>query len=156
MNDQRSSVDIANPDVVQLRNYLQDRDIECPRCGYNLRSLTGVQCPECGTRLVLAVREAEPRMGAWIALTVMVCLNAGVGLLIVGVSVKQGRFQDTLLELPTVVGTIFMMASLLLAPALLLFRRRFLRLGLGWQRCISFAGVVVGGISLVTFIWEIP
>lgn len=152
MDDQPTGADGAVADAGMLRAYLHDRDIHCPRCGYNLRSLTGGRCPECGTRLVLAVREAEPRLGAWIALTVMVCLNAGVGLLIVGLSVKEGRVHHDLVEWPVVAGTIFMMGSLLLAPALLIFRRRFLRLGLAWQRRISFVGVVACGASLLLFI----
>jgi hypothetical protein len=28
-----------------------DVDIFCPRCAYNLRSLTGIRCPECGTNI---------------------------------------------------------------------------------------------------------
>lgn len=31
-----------------LQKFLPGRDIDCPRCGYNLRDLHGFFCPECG------------------------------------------------------------------------------------------------------------
>lgn len=31
-----------------LLEYLAERDVPCPGCGYNLRNLTGALCPECG------------------------------------------------------------------------------------------------------------
>jgi hypothetical protein len=35
-------------DASHLQALLQNRDCACPRCGYNLRGLTGTDCPECG------------------------------------------------------------------------------------------------------------
>jgi hypothetical protein len=51
----------------QLSAYLADRDEPCPACNYNLRGLQTDRCPECNRELVLQLRLAEPRMGAWIA-----------------------------------------------------------------------------------------
>lgn len=31
--------------------FVAERDIECPGCGYNLRGLKGRRCPECGARV---------------------------------------------------------------------------------------------------------
>ncbi|MEM9166951.1 MAG: hypothetical protein AAGB48_07975 [Planctomycetota bacterium] len=35
----------------QLRAYLAERDVPCPRCGYNLRGVREPVCPECGRTL---------------------------------------------------------------------------------------------------------
>jgi hypothetical protein len=65
-------------DQDRLREFLADRDVACPGCGYNLRDLTGDRCPECGQELVLGVRLAEPRLAA--LLTGLIGLSAGAGL----------------------------------------------------------------------------
>ncbi len=57
--------------------YLGDRDEACPRCGYNLRMLTGDRCPECGDRLRLRVGLVESRLGAYITALVGCCLGFG-------------------------------------------------------------------------------
>ncbi|MEO1716445.1 MAG: hypothetical protein AAFR76_04975 [Planctomycetota bacterium] len=35
------------PDADQIKAYLADRDVPCPRCGYNLRGVADPTCPEC-------------------------------------------------------------------------------------------------------------
>ena len=60
-----------------LRAYLDERDVPCPMCGYNLRNLTSTRCPECGERVELHLKLAEPKVGAWIA--GLMGLSAGLG-----------------------------------------------------------------------------
>ena len=60
-----------------LFDFLHLQDAPCPRCGYNLRRLTGTRCPECGDELRLQVGLVEPRMGAYISLLVACCLGLG-------------------------------------------------------------------------------
>ena len=60
-----------------LNAYLAERDVPCPRCGYNLRSLAGERCPECGDQLTLRVGLSEPRATAY--LTALAASCAGVG-----------------------------------------------------------------------------
>lgn len=55
------------PSQDHLAAYLAQRDVPCPACNYNLRGLTADRCPECNRELVLQIRLAEPRIGAWIA-----------------------------------------------------------------------------------------
>lgn len=43
------------PHAERVRAYLQDRDVTCPKCGYNLRGVQGTHCPECGSLLDLTV-----------------------------------------------------------------------------------------------------
>jgi hypothetical protein len=57
---------------------LAGREEPCPKCGYNLRDLTGDRCPECGDALVLRVQLVEPKLAAM--LTGLVGLSAGFGL----------------------------------------------------------------------------
>lgn len=35
----------------RLRTLLADRDVPCPKCGFNLRGITCGACPECGLSL---------------------------------------------------------------------------------------------------------
>ncbi len=51
----------AQSDAALLVAFLTDRDLPCPRCGYNLRGLTGDVCPECGNALA-AMRLAVPQI----------------------------------------------------------------------------------------------
>ena len=67
----------SQSDAALLTAFLSDRDLPCPRCGYNLRSLTGGHCPECGDPLQLQVSLVEPRMGAYISLLVACCIGLG-------------------------------------------------------------------------------
>jgi hypothetical protein len=59
-----------------LAAYLAERDEPCPACTYNLRGLKTDRCPECNRELVLQIRLAEPRLGAWIT-----CLSAAAAML---------------------------------------------------------------------------
>ncbi len=47
-----------------LREFLRDRDAQCPACGYSLRDCVSAQCPECGAALELAL---VPRHGNGVA-----------------------------------------------------------------------------------------
>lgn len=40
-----------NSDHARVREYLRERDINCPGCGYNLHGCTAPHCPECGLTL---------------------------------------------------------------------------------------------------------
>lgn len=75
----RGHVDQQRPteELRLLTEYLAERDEACPRCGYNLRGLTGGRCPECGDQLRLQIGLLEPRLGPYIALLVAGCLGLG-------------------------------------------------------------------------------
>jgi hypothetical protein len=68
-------------DAELLARYLADRDVPCPKCGYNLRTLSGRCCTECGTALRLGVSPVEPILRAWIASVVAAATGAGIGML---------------------------------------------------------------------------
>ena len=65
-HDESASADVPN-DTALLLSFVRERDVECPRCGYNLRNLTQPVCPECSERLVLSVGLADPKFGWFLA-----------------------------------------------------------------------------------------
>ena len=58
-----------------LTQFLADRDVTCPRCGYNLHGAASNACPECGDYLQLGL--VYPGMAAYI--TMLVAISAGLG-----------------------------------------------------------------------------
>ena len=64
-------------DTPLLTQFLADRDVTCPRCGYNLRGGASSACPECGDGLQLQVGLVYPRMAAYI--TTLVATSVGLG-----------------------------------------------------------------------------
>lgn len=66
----------ADP-VAHLLEFLRDRDVPCPLCGYNLRNLTRPECPECRQDLSLTVGVERPRIDLLIA-TITPCTFSGI------------------------------------------------------------------------------
>ncbi len=81
-------------DAEFLRSYLESRGVPCPGCGYDLRGLTGDHCPECNQPLVLAVRLAEPKMAAWLAGLVGLCMGVGFSGLLLLYAIIQTLFNQ--------------------------------------------------------------
>lgn len=46
-----------------LADFLVDRDIGCPDCGFTLRGLAGNRCPECGARIQLVIARPDVLWG---------------------------------------------------------------------------------------------
>lgn len=46
-----------------LADFLIDRDIGCPDCGFTLRGLAGNRCPECSTQIQLVIARPDPLWG---------------------------------------------------------------------------------------------
>jgi uncharacterized membrane protein YidH (DUF202 family) len=93
------AVPVADADA-QLLQFVRERDVECPGCGYNVRNLTSDRCPECGEQLQLGLRLVEPRQAAPIAGLVGLAAGFGLGGLlliyagIVSILMKQGGGLD--------------------------------------------------------------
>jgi hypothetical protein len=85
---------MAEPDAdrAMLQQFLADRDVPCPQCGYNLRTLSGAICPECGEQLALGVHLVEPKQAAPIA--GLIGLSAGFGLNGLLLIYAMIRFRD--------------------------------------------------------------
>lgn len=50
-------------DMEAMGSFLSDRDIDCLKCGYNLRGLVGASCPECGETLSLSALRQSAAAG---------------------------------------------------------------------------------------------
>lgn len=57
-----------HPEVELLLTFVRERDVPCPRCGYNIRNLTQPVCPECHEELKLKVGVAKLKLH-WLLLT---------------------------------------------------------------------------------------
>jgi hypothetical protein len=62
---------------VLLRDFLHERDVRCPVCGYNLRGVASDHCPECGARLDLRVGSIDLKLGPWLLAVISVALPMG-------------------------------------------------------------------------------
>ena len=63
MNSQATSPPTSSRDEQEidlLLRFVHERDVLCPRCGYNLRNLTHPVCPEC--REPLSLKVGVPRV----------------------------------------------------------------------------------------------
>jgi len=60
----------------RLLEFLRDRDVPCPKCGYNLRNLLKPKCPECELALTLGVCAKPLRMGSLFAVVVSNSITA--------------------------------------------------------------------------------
>jgi hypothetical protein len=140
-----SNTAVDEPQADQaLAEFVRERDVACPLCGYNLRGLTSGRCPECGHGLRLSVGLTEPYLRSWVAALVASCACAGLGVLFVWVIVREGfppRDEPALW-----VATVYDVMAVPQAIALLRWRRRFLRLPRSVQR--SLAALCVAGACL--------
>lgn len=64
-------------EVELLLQFVQERDVHCPRCDYNLRNLTQPVCPECREDLHLAVGLGRPKFG-WLIATLAPGIFSGI------------------------------------------------------------------------------
>lgn len=72
----------GNPDIEVIQQYLRDRTVGCPACGYNLRGVAGGSCPECGTRLTLQLNSVDVPHKWWLIRLLSTALPLGfVGIL---------------------------------------------------------------------------
>lgn len=89
-------------DTAALRDYLVQRDVPCPACGYSLLGLTSDRCPECAEQLRLSVGLAAPHVGLLLAGTIGLAAGAGFSVLVGCWGLAEGAdFRDLL---PLLIG----------------------------------------------------
>lgn len=133
-----------------LNAYLADRDEPCPRCGYNLRNLTGDTCPECGDALRLKVGLVEPRMFAYIASIIPWCIGLGASGFFVPLIVFDGprnRWQQPFVWLFVVMLVLSVVALAFLLPGRTRFQRHANAIQT-WFAIISWL-VILGMFGLI-------
>jgi len=138
-------------DTATLVSHLRDRDEACPLCNYNLRGLRSSNCPECGTKLVLSVQQAEPYLRAWLLMTVLLCLNAGMGLLILCITIRDSHFPETLLRPVILPATIVVQLSIPLTALVIVKRRWFLRQTRSRQWWLSGVVSAIAAAAMLQF-----
>ncbi len=129
-----------------LRQYLALRNEACPRCGYNLRQLTGNTCPECGDELRLKVGLVEPKLGAYLTALVSTAVGfGGSGFLTVLATIQllnsYNLFRDRW------VCAIPIMAVLCLIFGLILIRRRWFT-----AKPIQTQWAIAGSVFVLVFL----
>jgi hypothetical protein len=142
--------DARRTDEQWLVEFVADRDVACPACGYNLRQLTSARCPECGLNLRLTLRPADPVARAWITLTTLLCAAAGVGVLFALMLARRGWNRVITAERRHGIGaavTLFFLSTIPIAALMLPLRRRFQRMprAVQWRIAIVAAVVVAAG-----------
>jgi hypothetical protein len=142
--------DPAERERAWLLEYLRDRDVPCPLCGYNLRQLDSARCPECGREIRLSVNLAEPYLRAWLTTAIALCASAGMGVIVLMISFQEGLPP---LRLPPslVISLYSFMLSIPVAIGALWGRRRFMRLGRRSQGLIACAVVLFVVCALTAF-----
>jgi hypothetical protein len=135
-----------------LTRFLDDRDVACPLCAYNLRNLIGDRCPECGNQIVLSVHMVEPRIAAMIA--GLIGLSSGVGLnallLLYGLMISMGRPYGPMRKFfeCNIVGLVAEGAAL---AAWLFYWRRIRRQPRAFQRLAALGCWLLTAANLVYF-----
>ena len=132
-----------------LLAFLCERDIDCPRCGYNLRNLTQPVCPECREELRLQVGVQKIRLH-WLVLSLapgMFCAVA-TGLFVV-ICCLEGPPPPGEWEIWSIVA--FLFGSGLAAVIVWMNSRQFLKLSEIAQRIWVAAlwAIHVGALTIV-------
>ena len=144
-------------DEALLGWFLHERDIACPRCGYNIRNLTHDHCPECREELALTVRTRGLRLG-WFLLALAPCAYSGIiAPIVLADLIYETRVLDRLVAWPwwAAAGVGFISG----AAALLLLRRReqFLRKPISAQRAMAIWNWIAHGLLfalLLVLTWQ--
>lgn len=123
--------DLAASEDELLLAYLRGRDVECPRCGYNLRDRHAPTCPECNERLRLGLRATKTPVLALLAAVLPggFCATS-IGLVVV-LSALFGSSGFRSRDWPFFT---FLAASALFGAGVVALRRRYLaqRPGQAW------------------------
>lgn len=122
----------------------------CPLCEYNLRGLLSPRCPECGRDLELRIGLSEPRQGAWLTAQLALAATGGIGLLAI-ITVIASGWPQTGQPFQWLFDLCFSyyFASIPLALALLVWRRRYLRLGRTLQWAVAAVAVLLAVVTIV-------
>ncbi len=112
-----------------LQAWLSSRDVPCPVCDYNLRSIDSMTCPECGAKLDLRVGSTDLRIGLWLVGVLALSLSLGfLGLysILFGVPmVVTGALLSAIFLLYAVVPAAISIAYALLLWRLIRGRKKF-------------------------------
>ncbi|MCZ6834147.1 MAG: hypothetical protein O7G85_00080 [Planctomycetota bacterium] len=111
-----------------LLEFVHDRDVQCPKCGYNIRNLTNPICPECQEDLELTVGLVKVRF-EWLIVTLIPSAFSGICALILLVPILVAlKTNAGLIPTGVIVLDSFGWLSGGIGIGLFLKRRQFMRL----------------------------
>jgi hypothetical protein len=124
----------APGEVELLLSYVRERDVPCPRCGYNLRNLTTPVCPECRENLRLCVGVQRVRY-EWLIATLAPGIFSGIAamLLLIPIAIESFRGVGAVPWQPIVIDLTGWLSAAC-AIGLFVSRERFLRLPIASQK----------------------
>jgi hypothetical protein len=101
-----------------LREYLRDRDVPCPSCGYNLRNLMTTVCPECRCHVLRLVfeRAARSHVG-FVAAICPSCAMVCIGVVALVAGIVFGDIGDVMLILSFALLDAFVLTVLTVGAA---------------------------------------
>ena len=146
-----------------LQAWLSSRDVPCPICGYNLRSIEAANCPECGAKLDLRVGSTDLRIGLWLVGVISLTFPLGfMGLFMIIyvlplVLSGAGRGATLLLSIYVAIPTVISVWYVLLLWRLIRGRKKFWSKPRNAQK-VSIVLCILAGSAPVTIpfaIWGV-
>ena len=136
-------------EVDLLQRFVHERDVLCPRCGYNLRNLTTPVCPECREELRLCVGAQRVRY-EWLIATLAPGIFSGIAamLLLIPIAIESFRGVGSMPWQPVVLD-LFGWLSAIVAAGVFIARDRFLRMPVANQRALA---AVAWGLHIAAFL----
>lgn len=148
---------VASPEAdAHLRTFLNNQDVACPSCAYNLRGLTTSRCPECDQELELAVRLAEPRLGVFLFGLIGICASLGFcGMLLawVGLMALRGRIGPPFRDMvPLLLG---LGVCAVMSWAWIRYRRGFAQRPFASRLVIAMVAIAIAAVCPLWFMWTV-
>jgi hypothetical protein len=134
-----------------LLRFVHERDVDCPRCGYNLRNLTKPVCPECDEPLSLKV-SVEPIRLVWLLATLAPGFFSGIAAAILLIPIFA--FGPPPPEI--VITVVFGMVSGVITLAVALASHKFIRQPVGMQASWATVTWMVHLVAFGIFIASLP
>ena len=140
-----------------LQQYLAERDVPCPACGYNIRQLQGNTCPECGRELRLTL-SVVGLSNTWITALVAALVPAACGLpfqIILFIAFVSGELfsgMDEPIIWVLIALVLYSLGCWVITILLLTMRKKFMRKRSDTQRVLASALVFAAVIAAVTIL----
>jgi hypothetical protein len=144
----------SNPppdDNTALAQWLSGRDVPCPQCGYNLRSLSSPRCPECGHVLRLSLSPPDPATAPWTLLLFFASIGAGMGVILILLWMNLGLGDELKYRIPVYLIIAMIPLSVIAAFSRRLFLAKLRRRTQWWIAALTAAAVVGCIIRFYTF-----
>jgi hypothetical protein len=136
-------------DDALLIHFVKHRDVQCPRCGYNLRALSQPRCPECREPLQLQVGAVPAGIGLFV-MSIIPGAFSGICafILMIPMIMVPATGGGAPPPLEFVLLDAFGWLSGLVAVAIYVARHRFVRLPRSAQ---IFWAILIWGVHLIAF-----